>query len=432
MIPGQSVGNTAKTTSYKVVLPFYIYAAISFLVSAVLLLLSSEAFLGHYFQPKILAITHMMALGWGTMIILGASHQLVPVIIEQKLHSNILAYCSFVFAAIGIPLLVYGFYVFDMGHPAKWGGRFILLAIITYLINLGISISKSKTENIHAIFVFTSVVWLLITASLGLVLVYNFSPGLHLLPHDSLHYLPLHVHAGIIGWFLLLTIGVGSRLIPMFLISKYTNKKLLNWIFILINLSLLSYILLFYVANIPQLIYLSWCMLLAGIILFVYYCRSAYIQRIRRQVDDQMKISLLSVFMMLVPIILLFLVILILSLFSKESVSLSMSYGFLILFGWITAIILGMTFKTLPFIIWNKVYHRRSGMGKTPNPKDLFNDKVFKVMGLAYLPALIIFVAGILTKILLLLQLGASLMLIAAVLYVFNVFKVVTHQAIKQ
>ncbi|MCC6767900.1 MAG: hypothetical protein IT240_02545 [Bacteroidia bacterium] len=145
-----------------------------------------------------------------------------------------------------------------------------------------------------------------------------------------------------------------------------------------------------------------------------------------------MKISLLSVFMMLVPIILLFLVILILSLFSKESVSLSMSYGFLILFGWITAIILGMTFKTLPFIIWNKVYHRRSGMGKTPNPKDLFNDKVFKVMGLAYLPALIIFVAGILTKILLLLQLGASLMLIAAVLYVFNVFKVVTHQAIKQ
>lgn len=91
-----------------------------------------------------------------------------------------------------------------------------------------------------------------------------------------------------------------------------------------------------------------------------------------------------------------------------------------------------MTFKTLPFIIWNKVYHRRSGMGKTPNPKDLFNDKVFKVMGLAYLPALIIFVAGILTKILLLLQLGASLMLIAAVLYVFNVFKVVTHQAIKQ
>jgi hypothetical protein len=49
------------------------------------------------------------------------------------------------------------------------------------------------------------------------------------------------------------------------------------------------------------------------------------------------------------------------------------AYGFIIFFGWITAIILGMTFKTLPFIVWNKVYHQQAGKGKTPNPKDLFS-----------------------------------------------------------
>jgi hypothetical protein len=38
-------------------------------------------------------------LGWGTMMILGASHQLVPVMIEGKLYSNTLAYLSFAFAA---------------------------------------------------------------------------------------------------------------------------------------------------------------------------------------------------------------------------------------------------------------------------------------------------------------------------------------------
>lgn len=426
MISGQINSESIKTTSYKVVLPFYLYAAISFLISAVLLLTSTSAFLQHYFHPHILAITHLMALGWATMIILGASHQLVPVLIEGKLYSNTLGYISFILAAIGIPLLVYGFYVFNMGEPAKWGGRFVLLAILTYLINLGISISKSKNESIHAIYVFTSVVWLFLTAFLGLFLVYNFTTDL--LPDNSLHYLPLHVHAGIVGWFLLMVIGVSSRLIPMFLISKYQNTKLLRWIFILINTALASYILIFYFTKYTEYIFLSWIELFMGIVLFIYYCYCSFKQRIRRQVDEQMKISLLSVLMMLVPVILLLIVIITISIFSKENASLSLSYGVLILFGWVTAIILGMTFKTLPFIVWNKVYHHRSGLSKTPNPKDLFSNSVFKVMSAAYLLGLVLFVTGSLLSYLILLKAGGIFILAAAILYVFNVIKVITHK----
>ena len=92
MFPPSSNTSLVKNTSYKVVLPFYIYAALSILVATILLFFSSSAFLQHYFHPKTLAITHIMALGWGTMIILGASHQLVPVLIEGRLHSNVLAY----------------------------------------------------------------------------------------------------------------------------------------------------------------------------------------------------------------------------------------------------------------------------------------------------------------------------------------------------
>ncbi|MGV3657352.1 MAG: cytochrome C oxidase subunit I, partial [Chitinophagaceae bacterium] len=61
---------TAKTTSHKVVLPFYLYAAIAYGVVTVLLFFSTSAFTEHYFHPFTLAITHTMALGWGTMIIL--------------------------------------------------------------------------------------------------------------------------------------------------------------------------------------------------------------------------------------------------------------------------------------------------------------------------------------------------------------------------
>ncbi|MBK8842396.1 MAG: cytochrome C oxidase subunit I [Saprospiraceae bacterium] len=418
-----------KNTSYKVVLPFYVYAACSFLVATIFLLTSTEAFKGHYFHPHILAITHTMALGWGTMIILGASHQLVPVLIESKLYSNILAYISFILAAIGIPLLVYGFYVFDMRWPAQWGGWLVVMAILAYMINIAVSMLKSKNESVHAVFVFTATTWLCFTAILGLAQVYNFTSIL--LPESSLHYLTLHAHAGIIGWFLLLIIGVASRLIPMFLISKYSNVRLLWWIYALINGALLIFVILFLYPGREALLFIPVITVFIAISLFIYYCYWAYKKRIRKQVDEQVKLSLISVVMLLLPVLFLILVIVTLILTSGEQLNLIISYGFIIFFGWITAIIMGMTFKTLPFIVWNKVYHHLSGLGKTPSPKDLFNNPVFKIMAIAYLAGFIIFTLGILFGNSIVLKLGAIFLLITAVLYNWNVLKVLMHKPIK-
>ena len=417
-----------KSTSYKVILPFYTYGAVSFLVAAILLLTCSIDFGGHYFNPRILAITHTMALGWGTMIILGASHQLIPVLIEGQLYSEKLARYTFYLAAIGIPLLVYAFYVFNMGSIAKWGGRFVVIAVLLYLINIAKSIDKSQNRNVHSTFVLGAVIWLFLTVLVGLALVYNFT--YLLLPKDHLHYLYFHAHLGIIGWFLLMVMGVGSRLIPMFMISKYTNNKLLWTIFVLVNLALLFFVAFFYWMEILiGLTFIPVILILTAIILFAYYCYKAYKNRLRKQVDDQVKISLLAVAMLVLPIITLIIVISLILTVSEQEVNLILTYGFLIFFGWMTAIILGMTFKTLPFIVWNKVYHKRSAMGKTPNPKDLLDPKIFKIMAVCYLGGLAMFTVGILMMSAILLKVGAFLMLITAILYNFNVFKVINHKA---
>ncbi len=408
------------------VVPFYAYAALSFLVSVVLLLLSGTAFTNHYFHPKVLAVTHLMAVGFVTMIILGASHQLIPVLIEGKLYSNKLAYCSFILAAIGIPLLVYGFYVFNMGAPAKWGGRFVVLSVLCYTINLGKSIAAGKSENVHVVFVFTAALWLFITTLIGLSLVYNFT--VDMLPHDSVHYLSYHAHIGIVGWFLMLVIGVASRLIPMFLISKYSNTRLLWFLYFLINASLIGFILLFIFGNNQTFFFVPVLALLAAILLFAYYCYSCYKERIRKRVDELMKMSLLSVAMLLLPVLVLVVIVALLVATTNQHNTLIVTYGFVIFFGWLTAIIMGMTFKTLPFIIWNKVYHRQAGIGKTPNPKSLYNETYFNWMSLMYLGGFALFTAGILLSAALLLKTGAVLLVLTAVLYNLNVFQVIFHQ----
>jgi hypothetical protein len=420
-----AMGGLAKNTSYKVVLPFYVYAAASFVVATVLLFFSSSAFLQHYFHPQTLAITHVMALGWGTMMILGASHQLVPVLIEGKLYSNALAYLSFFSAAIGIPLLVYGFYNFYFGWQAQWGAILINAAILFYLINIAVSMVQSKKENVHAVFVFTATLWLLITIIVGLFLVFNFT--FPLLSNDSLHYLPLHAHLGIVGWFLLLVLGVASRLIPLFLISKYHNVKLLWWIYGLVNFALISFIVIFLYLEIQWLYFFPLAAVFISLLMFSYFCRKAYLDRLRKKVDDQLKISILAVLMMALPLLFL-LIIIIFLLFSVDNPALVLTYGFCIFFGWISAIIFGMTFKTLPFILWNKTYHDKAGAGKTPNPRDLFSNKMFLWMAGFYLAGFVLFVSGILLSNELILKSAALLLVLTAILYSANMLKMIMHK----
>ncbi len=422
MIPSP-LGNVARTTSHKVVIPFYVYAAVSLLVAAVMLLLSHRAFTEHYFHPHTLAITHTMALGWGTMIILGASHQLFPVLVETDLYSEGLARASFFLAATGIPLLVYGFHSFDLGLPARLGGSLVLAAVLAFMANIGLGLARSKRENVHAVFVFAATAWLLLTAALGLALLFNFTR--ELLPHNSIHYLGLHAHLGIVGWFLLLVLGVGSRLIPMFLISKYSAPRLLWAVFLLVNTALMGYTVSFLTDMPVALNHVPVAMVVAALLLFAWYCRQAYRQRIRRKVDAQMRVALLAVALMLLPTAVLLVLIASLSLGGGEHARVALLYGFTIFFGWLTAIILGMTFKTLPFIVWNKVYRPRASLGRMPGPKDLFSDRIFAAMVLAYLAGFGLFAGGIAQASSVLLKTGAVALLVTALLYNWSIVRMV-------
>ncbi len=412
-----------KTTNYKVVLPFYIYAALSFLAATVLLLLNTDITAAHYFHPKTLAITHAMALGWGTMIILGASHQLLPVLIEGELNSDLLAYLTFGFTAIGIPLVVYGMYHLDWANTVRIGAILVNTGVLFYVINVFLSAFKSKRRNVHAWYIIAASLWLLSTTGFGLLLVYNFN--IPIFNSNSVDYLSIHAHLGLVGWFLLLVIGVGSRLIPMFLISKYTNNKLLWWIFFLIHAALISFLFFKIMDWNTSWFYVSIALALAAILFFVGFIRQSYAVRIRKGVDEQMKASLIAVLQLLFPFVALIISLLFLP--SDKFPQMALLYGFCILFGWITAIILGMTFKTLPFIVWNRVYRKRA-VGKTPVPKELFSEGIYNAMLWFYLGGFILFIFGVWMSFILITKIAAAALLLTAVLYTLNVFKTLLHK----
>jgi hypothetical protein len=285
----------------------------------------------------------------------------------------------------------------------------------------------SKNENVHVVFVFTATCWLMATTAFGLLLVYNFSFAVF--DNDSLSYLAVHAHMGIAGWFLLLVIGVASRLIPMFLISKYENPALLWWIYGFINAGLVLFLVLFFFYPGVSSFLFPLSLVIAGLLLFAYYIFKSFRKRLRRATDKPMQISLLSVLMIVLPLLLL--VIVAASITLKNDSRLVLTYGFTIFFGWLTAMILGMTFKTLPFIAWNRAYHHRAASVKTPDPKTLFDHKVFAAMGISYITGFVLFIAGIIFSNAFMLRSSAALLVAAAAFYNLNVFKIMLHQPVQ-
>src|SRR5690554_6818388 len=101
--------------SPKVVVPHFVFGALTWLVVTLLIVFRPEAFTQHFFNAELLAITHLLVLGWITMVIFGALYQLLPVIMEVKLYSETLAKISFFWLGIGTILLSFTFWQFSFG-----------------------------------------------------------------------------------------------------------------------------------------------------------------------------------------------------------------------------------------------------------------------------------------------------------------------------
>lgn len=412
------------TSSLRIVLPYYMYAALSFLILTTLMFFSTDAFIGHYFNPKLLAITHIATLGWISMIILGALNQLLPVILDTELYSSRLAQLTFFCFAAGIILLVFSFWTFSIGIFIETAAILLIIAATLFLINVAVTTYKKSKLTLQAEFIITAGLWFWITAILGGLMAFNFRFAF--LPQEHLHYLKLHAHIGIGGWFLLLIIGVASKLVPMFLLSGQLSTKKLSWAYVLINISILGFLTDSLILQEMTRAKYYFLIAASGILCFVSYLFEAYRKRLKKQLDTGMKQTLYSILLLGIP---LFMGILITAFQTDtKQIQLTTIYGVSCM-GFISMLILGQTYKTLPFILWLNKYKKLAGKGKIPLPKDLYSEKLANAQFLFFFTGIIILYAGIVISNGIIIQSGNALLMVAAILYNVNIFKMVFHKS---
>jgi len=208
---------------------------VSFLLASIFAMLNFDAFLGYHISGPVLAIVHLMMLGWISVIIFGALYQLIPVVMEVKLFNERLAYFTLGFLVTGLVFLITAFfgYQFVLTNNFIIGGTLIIVAVILFVINTIKSALSSEKKNVSRVYIMASVVYLLLTVLYGLFIVINLS--YHLVPAAHTELLKGHALIGLAGWFLMLIIGVAAKLMPMFLIVHKTKENLLKWGFYLLN-----------------------------------------------------------------------------------------------------------------------------------------------------------------------------------------------------
>ncbi|WP_018479225.1 hypothetical protein [Pontibacter roseus] len=420
-----SAATVSNSPSKWLVLPHYAFAAVSFVVLCLLLVFSVDAFGGHYFHPKLLTLTHVAALGWATMIIFGSLYQLLPVVLEVRLYSDRLGMLAFALLSTGTILLSVSFWNFWVGETMHIAACLLFTSFLLFGYNVVQTARQVKKWGVEADFIVTSVVWLVATGFVGLLMALNFQYAF--LPKEHLHYLQLHAHLGMAGWFLLLIVGVGSKLIPMFLLSHPENTKGLHLAYYLINGGLVLFAAdhLFLQTGYNA-IYAA--LVVAGIGGFLHFVYQAKTFAKRLDIDLGMKQTFVALALLLLPVVLVFVVTLQLDIPQRLMSALYLVYGLSMFFGFVSALILGQTFKTLPFIVWMHSYEDHVGRFKTPLPKDLYSVALLRWQNVAYLVGLIALLAGVLLAEQLVILLGAVLLSVAAVLYASNVFKVLLHK----
>ena len=416
---------TANAPSSKIVVPHFVVGGIALLIVAILLAISTPELLSAYFDNKLIAIVHVAILGWASMMVFGALYQLIPVVYETSLYSEKLASLTFWLFLISIGFLSYSFWIASYSNLLFYASLLMFFSLLLFIINLHLTYRKTKKPNIQSKFINTGIYWLAATEILGTLVAFNFKYPF--LSDSHLHYLKIHAHLGLVGWFLLLIIGAASILIPMFMISHNLNMKKLDYSYYFINIGLLIAITNWFLLQSKYITMLAWVGVAVGVGFFLSFVYETYSTRLRRKLDVGLKYTVISISFLIIPI-LLALFLLLTGSSTAFILRATTIYGISMIFGVISMLIFGQTYKTLPFIVWLDRYQNYVGKYKTPLPRQLYSEKLADIQFYSYLFAISFIIIGVILKQAVILQIGTIALIFVSVLNLVNILKMVWHK----
>ena len=415
---------TKKAPTPLAVVPYFIGSSISFALFGIFFFLLNNKLASDYMQPKIIALTHIATLGIITMITMGTLHQFIPVVFQARLKYENIAFGNFFFFIFSATLLIFSFYTHRYFTFLIIGSSMVAISIWIFIFNIIATYREAKKKDIATIFILTALFWLFLTTIYGLLQAYNFKYSF--LDTGSLNYLKIHIIIGLIGWLLLLVVGISSIIIPMFLIShRFVDKNKLKYSYLLINVGIIIAWINYQIIELKILTYFYWLAIMTGIVLYLIYIFQSFKFK-KKKPDIAMKHALSAFIFILLPAVLSTIV-----LFKEDfnfALPITQISIFLILsvlLGVYVNLILGITYRILPFIVWLYKFQKFLGKRKVPKPEQLYIKTIGNIQFFIHISMLLSLCLAMILNNSYLINLSAILMLLSATLFNINVFTII-------
>jgi hypothetical protein len=223
-VPPASAGGIATERSPEFSLPlrYFLLAIAAYLAATVGMVAFGGDLTGSPWHPRVLGLTHLLTLGTIVSMIMGASYQLVPVVLLVPIWNPRLAKATFWVHLAGVVALVVGFW----GMTPAWlgaGASLAGIAVASYILNVALSLMQGARRSLVGAFVVAAAAFLGGAVALGMSRAFGYvHPALMLTIRNPV---AVHAHLAAFGGASLLVFGVSYRLIPMFAVSPEEDRN---------------------------------------------------------------------------------------------------------------------------------------------------------------------------------------------------------------
>lgn len=328
--------------------------------------IAPELAAGLYLAPHVAGVTHLFTLGWLTTTIFGALYQLLPGALGAPIRWSRIAHVSFWTFVPGAGLFACGVAQGSMTLHHS-GVALVTIGIVLALINIISSLRRSRVRDETWVAIALAITFLASTLGLGVVLLHNLHTGF--LAAARVRVLATHLHIALVGWALMMIVGVSHRLLPMFLQAQGADTR---WTRRAIAL-LASGLAVLAVGLNTRFMGLAWLgtgLLELGVACFLRQAHAYYRVRARKPLDVGVlfvvaALVFLAMAAALGPTVLLA---------GADTSRLATVYVLLGLLGGLVLYVIGFFYKIAPQLAWS--LRNRMGKGTVPAIADLFSSRL--------------------------------------------------------
>jgi hypothetical protein len=325
---------------------------------------------------------HLVAIGWLSLLLLGALFQFVPVLVARPLHSDHVAGAVLMGLLAGLSALAAGFLhlaglvAVDLPYfPAAAALLGVSFAAAIY--TLGRTLESAASPSLPVRFVSVGLISLAATVMFGIVFAGVLGGGVEatLFLEIAAVGVPLHAAVGLGGWLTFTAMGVSYRLFAMFMLAPEIDRASTRWVHRL-GAASLGVTVVGGGAAAAAGASLTWVMAAAGILglaaLVLYGCDMVHLyrRRLRRNLELNSRMAVCAL-ASLGAAVALALVTMAFGVF-EENVG---AVVFLVAFGWLTGLGLAKLYKIVAFLTWLECYGPVLGKTATPRVQDLADER---------------------------------------------------------